>query len=206
MFIQTNFILVVLAHHAARQVACALQRQTLNQQTRSYVRVSSKYQGGVELLALQHVVLQNFAQPFNRLALVIEQWHHPLVGLLPRKFNLRIQSDCATALVGDIDHLAQIRMGWYKRHHRGRCAQCKVRLHLDHGQFDRAVTHDLQNQSTVKFDVGLHQNASGHHLAQHSAHGLGIPAVLAIGGTPTQNFCPAIGQAHDAASNRQSIK
>jgi hypothetical protein len=67
---------------AAAQVALALHRQALDQQPGGHLVVGRQDQPGVQLLGLQHVVLQHLRHVLQRLPLVAEQRHHALVGLL----------------------------------------------------------------------------------------------------------------------------
>ena len=145
MLVQANLVFVVLAHQAARQIAFALHRQALDQQTSGHVFVCRQHQGGVELLALQHVVFQHRLELVDGLAMVVKQRHYALVGLLARKLGLRVQRNSAAALVVHVDHLAERGAVWHWLQHGGGGAQLQAGLHFHHGELDRAVAHDLQH-------------------------------------------------------------
>ena len=70
---------------AGREVGIALHRQALDQQAGGALVVGRQHQARVELLGLQHVVLEHLRQLLQRLALVAVQRHDALVGLLARR-------------------------------------------------------------------------------------------------------------------------
>jgi len=82
-------------------------------------------------------------------------------------------------------------------------AQAQVGLHLGHGQLDRAVALDLQDQRAVELDIGLHQRGRGGHFAQQVGHRGRVAARLLAA---AQDFLPAVGQAHQHAAHRQAFK
>jgi len=91
------------------QIALAFDGQALNQQARCHLVVGRQHQHGVELLRLQHVMLQYLADVLQLFAPVAKQRHHALVRLLARQAVLRVKRDRAAAFVVHVDHLAQCR-------------------------------------------------------------------------------------------------
>ena len=123
---------------------------------------------------MQHVVLQHLAQLFQRLAIVTKQRHHALVGLLAREAGLGVERDGALAFVTHINQRTQAGLLGNVTNDRRRGAQAKIGLNLGHGQFDRAIPKNLQNQRAIELDVGLHQGRRGHHFTQHVLHRLRV--------------------------------
>jgi hypothetical protein len=209
VLVEADLVLVGRVHVALRrafEVALALDRQALDQQAGRHLVVGRQHQRGVELLALQHVVLQHVAQAVELLALVAEQRHHALVGLLARQAALRLQRDGAAALVVDVDHVRQAGVGRQLPDHRGRGAQAHVGLDLGHHHLHRPVAEDLQDQRAVELDVGLHQRGRGGHLAEQFGHGRRIGTGGRVRGATRQDLLPGVGQADDHAAHRQTVE
>jgi hypothetical protein len=198
--------LVVVFLRRAFEVALALHRQPLDQQARGHLVVGREHQRGVELLALQHVVLQHVAELAELLAVVVEQRHHALVGRRARQLVLRVERDGAAALVVHVDHVGQARVGRQLADDLGGGAQAQVGLGLGHGHLHRAVAEDLQDQRAVELDVGLHQRGRGRHLAEQFGHRRRVGAGGGVGGAPRKDLLPRIRQAHDHAAHRQAIE
>ena len=89
VFIAPYFCFIGHAFFAC-QVSRAVHGQALNQQASRDVVIGCQHQGGVELFALQHVMRQHIAETVKRLALVVIQRHHALVGLLPWTASQRV--------------------------------------------------------------------------------------------------------------------
>ena len=191
---------------ACGQIALALQRHALDQQTRSHLAVGRQHQHSVQLLRLQHVVLQHIRQAFEFFVMVAVQRHHALVGLLAWQAVLGVQRDGATPAAAHIDHLAQPGIGSDVAVDGGGSAQAEVRLHLRHRHLHRAIPEHLQHQRAVELDVGLHQHTSRSHLAQQLLHGCGIGAGGRIAVAALQDLGPGIGQPHDHAAHGQAFK
>ena len=84
------------ADPAARQIGLALHRQALDHQAGRHLVVGREHQRRVELLALEHVVLQHVAELACNLSLWSPiQRHHALVRLLARKLVLGVERDRA---------------------------------------------------------------------------------------------------------------
>ena len=192
--------------HLPSQIALALDGQSLNQQACSDFVIGRQHQHRVQLLGLQHVVLQHFADVLQLFTPVAKQRHHALVRLLARQAVLRVEGDRATAFVFHVDHLAQGGVVGHLAHLGAGGAQAQIRLHLDHAQLDRSVPKNLQHQSAIELDVALHQHARCGHLAQQLAHGRGVGTGFGVGSAPRQNILPGVGQAHQHAAHRQAFE
>ena len=206
VFVVTNLVFVLAVRQPLGQIALALQRHALDQQARSHLAVGRQHQHGVQLLRLQHVVLQHIRQAFEFFVMVAVQRHHALVGLLAWQAVLGVQRDGATPAAAHIDHLAQPGIGSDVAVDGGGSAQAEVRLHLRHRHLHRAIPEHLQHQRAVELDVGLHQHTSRSHLAQQLLHGCGIGAGGRIAVAALQDLGPGIGQPHDHAAHGQAFK
>ena len=178
----------------------------MNQQPRSHFVIGSEDQRGVQLLTLKHVMLQDSTQLFYFFTLIVKQRNNPLVGLLPREAGFGIKCDRAFPFIVHIDHRAQPGIRCNLANDRRRRPQSEIRLYFSHGQFDRPIPEDLENQRTVELDVGLHQGGCCHHFTQHLLHRLSIGVGLAARRPTLQNLSPRIGQTHHNASHGQTIK
>ena len=206
VFVAADLVLVTLHHQAAREIFHALHGQALDQQAGGHLVIRRQHQGGVKLLALQHVVGQHLAQPLQLFLVVAKQGHHALVGLLPLQFGLGVECDRAAAVVVGIDHGAQAGASRHLALHGGRGAQAQIALHFGHCQLDRAVAMDLQDQRAIKLDARLHQHARRRHFTQQRLHWQRVGAGGAVGGAARQDLGPGAGQAHDGAAHRQAVK
>ncbi len=203
VLVAADLVFVARQGALARQVGLSLQRQALDQQARGDLVVRRQHQAGVQLLALQHVVFDDLAELFQLLATVADQRHHALVGLLAGQSVLGVERDGTASAVEHIDHVRQRRVVGHRPLHVGGGAQAQVGLHLGHGQLDRAVALDLQDQRAVELDVGLHQRGRSGHFAQQVGHRGRVAARLLA---TAQDFLPAVGQAHQHAAHRQAFK
>ena len=199
-FVEADAIFV--AH--PREVARAFDRQALDQQPGGDAVVGGEHEARIELLALQHVVLQHLRELLQRLAPVAMERHHALVGLLAGALVLRIQRDRAAALAVQVDHGLEPRRRIDLANHLGGGAVGQVGLHLDHREPHRPVAEYLQHQRAVELDVGLHQRAGRGHLAEQGAHRCreGVARLLAA----REQLLPRVGQAHQHAAHRQAFE
>ena len=105
-----------------------------------------------------------------------------------------------------IDHLWQSTGFSQVAHDLCRGAQAEVRLHLDHGEFQGAITKNLHNQGPVELDVGLHQDGSCRHLPQQMAYRFRVRACIGIGRTALEHLLPHIGELDQHATHGQAIE
>ena len=206
MLIESNLVLFRQACRLPAQVASPLQRQTLDQQAGGHITIGRQHQPGVELLALQHVVLQHVAELLQFLVTVTKQRHHPLVRLLTREAIFWIQRDGTFTQIVQIHHGAQAGARQHGGAQAGRGAQGQIWLHLSDCQFDRAITKNLQNQRAIEFDVGLHQAGRRHHFTQKILYRQGVGPGRATCSAAAQNLGPALGHPHQHASHWQAFK
>ncbi|MNS69084.1 hypothetical protein D3C72_1023890 [compost metagenome] len=197
---------IVRLLRGAFEVALALDGQALDQQAGRHLVVGGEHQRGVELFALQHVVLQHVAELAQLLAVVAEQRHDALVRRGAGQLVFRVERDGAAALVVHVDHVGQARVGRQVADHLGGGAQAQVGLGLGHRHLHGAVAEDLQDQRAVELDVGLHQRGRGRHLAEQFGHRRRVRAGGGVGGAPRKDLLPRIRQAHDHAAHRQAIE
>ena len=123
VLVEPDLIFVGHAAPAAIQIPSALHRQALDQQPGGDLVVGCEHQRGVELFALQHVVLHHLAESFQLLATVATQRHHALVGLLTGKAAPGVQRDRAATQIVTVDHVAQAGSGVDGADYRRRRAQ-----------------------------------------------------------------------------------
>ena len=193
--------------HLARQIGPARDRQALDQQAGRHFVIGRQHQPGVQLLALQHVVLQHLGQALQRLSLVAMQRHHALVGLLAGQAVLRVERDRAAALAVQIEQRGQAGIGRHIAHHFGGGPKAQVGLGFGHRQPDRAVTVHLQDQRAVELQIGLHQHTGCGHFTQQGAHRRRKRmAAIAGAAAARQQLLPACIQAHQRATHWQALE
>ena len=186
------------------EVAGAFHRQPLDQQARGHFVIGGEHELGVELLRLQHVVLEHLAQAVQRLAVVAMQRHHALIGLLARQLLARVERDGAAALAVDVHERVE---PWHGRHltrHLGRHAEGEVRFHFGHRQLHRPFAVDLHHDRTIELDVRLHQHARRGHFAEQLAHRRREGILRRL--TACQHLAPVTRQPHQQAAHRQPVK
>ena len=98
-FRQTDVVFVL-----ALQIARTLQRHALDEQARSDTVVRCQDEPRVQLLGLQHVVLQHSRQFLQRLAMVAVQSDHTLIRFLAGLFVGGVERDGAAALAAHVEH------------------------------------------------------------------------------------------------------
>ena len=197
-------LVLVASGRTARQVARPRRRHALDQQAGRDPVVGSEDQPRVELLGLQHVVLEHLTQRIERLARIAVQRDHALVRLLARHALLRIERDRAAAVTLRIDQRSQPVVGADCADHLRGDAKREGRLDLGDRQLDRSFAVDLQIEGAVELDVRLHQHRRGRHFAEQVANrrrerfvGLGAPG---------QHVLPAVGEAHEHAAHRLAVE
>ena len=206
VLVVADLVFVLAVREARGQVALALDGHALDQEACRHLVVRAQHQNGVELLGLQHVVLQHIRQALQLFMVVAVQWHHALIGLLARVAVLGVERDGTASATGHIEHLAQPRIVGHRAVHRGGGTQAQVGLHLGHRQLDRPVTKNLQHQRAVELDVRLHQHAGRGHLAEQFAHGCRVGASGGVARAHAQDLGPCLGQAHQHAAHGHAIE
>ena len=200
-------VVLIAPSASTGQVALSFHRQTLDQKAGSHLVVGRQHQPGVELFALQHVVLQHLAEHLQGFALVTVQRHHALVGLLARQAVLRVQGNGTAPLTVDVEQGLQPGVVGHLAPHRSRHPKTQVRARFGHGQLHGPIALHLQDERPVELDVGLHQHAGCRHLAQQAAHGRRVGALAALRRVPPgQQLAPAARQPHQHAAHGQPFK
>jgi hypothetical protein len=163
-----------------------------------------QHQPGVELLGLQHVVLEHLRHLLQRLARVAVQRHDALVRLLPGQALLRVERDRAAALAVHVQQGLEPGVGRHLADHLRGGPEGEVGLDLGNRELDRTVAEHLQDQRAVELDVALHQGRRRAHLAEQLPHRLRIRTTA--GRAPAQQLLPGAGQPHQHAAHRQAVE
>ena len=189
----------------AAEVALALDRQALDQQAGGDLVVGREHQPRVELLGLQHVVLEHLRQLLQRLAPVAVQRHHALVGLLAGQLVLRVERDRAAALAVHVEHRLQLRV-------RRGTSPTTLAVARNARSGCTSATASLTGPSPNTCRISAPLNLM---LACISAPAAAIsPSSARTGGGKAssaparraQHLLPAIGQAHQHAAHRQAFE